>query len=95
MANVTVLLLVAFKNSPLRIVGLSYERINAFHRWVGRLIVSIFVVHGILIGYFQCVQNQTPFITWLGRRDVLTGISALSCLLLLIVLYKLQVSQLI
>lgn len=81
-----ILFLTAFKDSPLSWVALSYERINAFHRWLGRLIVCIFAAHGIMMGYLQCVRQEKSFTSWIVRSDVRTGIIATSSLLLLLVL---------
>ena len=88
MANIPILFLTAFKNSPLSfIAGLPYEKINSFHRWVGRLIAAIFLAHGILMGVLQCIHGNISFAQWTQGSDVRWGISALSCLLLLILLY--------
>lgn len=86
MASMIVLFLVALKNSPLVIAGLTYDRINSFHRWLGRLIVGIYVVHGIMMGYLQCIQGKTPFKSWIMRQDVYTGVIAASFLVLLTIL---------
>jgi len=89
-----ILFVAAFKDSPLAWAGLSYERINAFHRWLGRIIVGIFLAHGVMIGYLQCVRQGTPFKVWLGRSDVRTGYIAFIFLFLLLVLYQSPVSHL-
>jgi hypothetical protein len=85
-ASVMILFLSAFKDSPLSWVGLSYERINSFHRWIGRLIVCIFLAHGIMMGYLQCVRQGMSFASWIVRTDVRTGVIATSSLLLLLIL---------
>jgi len=82
-----ILFLAAFKDSPLLWAGLSYERINVFHRWIGRIIVGTFIIHGVMMGYLQCVRQEIPFTAWIARSDVRTGVIALSCLLLLLILY--------
>lgn len=88
MGNIPILFLSAFKNSPLGfIAGLSYEKINSFHRWVGRLIVATFLTHGILMGVLMVKRQGVPFSLWIARKDVQWGISAISCLLLLFLLY--------
>jgi Ferric reductase like transmembrane component len=86
MANLMVLFLSAFKDSPLSWAGLSYERINAFHRWIGRFIVAIFLAHGIMMGYLQCIRLKRSFSSWITGRDVQTGITAFTFLLLLSIL---------
>ena len=88
MANLMILLLSAFKDSPLSLAGLSYERISAFHRWIGRFIIGIFLVHGIMMGYLQCIRQNRSFSSWLARGDVQTGIIAFAFLLLLSILYQ-------
>jgi len=87
MANLMILFLSAFKDSPLSWAGLSYERINVFHRWIGRFIVGIFLVHGVMMGYLQCIRQNRSFLSWFARRDVQTGIVAFVFLLLLSILY--------
>src|SRR5271154_1782620 len=87
MASIMILFLAAFKDSPLSWAGLSYERINTFHRWLGRIIVGLFLAHGIMIGYLQCVRQGTSFKDWIGRSDVRTGYIAFIFLFLLLVLY--------
>ena len=89
-----ILFLVAFKDSPLSWAGLSYERINAVHRWVGRTIVGIFLAHGIMMGYLQCVRDGLAFTSWIGRSDVRTGVIAFIFLFLLLILYPLPSCQL-
>lgn len=91
MGNIPILFLSAFKNSPIGYIsGLSYEKINSFHRWVGRLIVATFLTHGILMGILMVKRQGVPFSMWIARRDVQWGISAISCLLLLFLLYTLM-----
>lgn len=87
MASLLILFMAAFKDSPLSWAGLTYDRINAFHRWFGRVIVGIFLAHGIMIGYLQCVRQGTSFKTWIGRSDVRTGYIAFIFLFLLLLLY--------
>jgi Ferric reductase like transmembrane component len=87
MANLMILFLSAFKDSPLSWAGLSYERINAFHRWIGRFIIATFLAHGIMMGYIQVISRNGSFVTWIGGRDVQTGSIAFAFLLLLSILY--------
>src|SRR5277367_4431701 len=95
MASIMILFIAVFKDSPLSWVGLSYERINAFHRWLGRIIVSVFLGHGVMMGYLQCVRDGTSFSSWIRRSDVRTGYIAFIFLLLLLILYPSHLSQLI
>jgi len=92
MASIMILFLAAFKDSPLSWAGLSYERINTFHRWLGRIIVGIFLAHGIMMGYLQCVRDGTSFTSWIGRSDVRSGYIAFIFLLLLLMLYQSHLS---
>jgi ferric-chelate reductase len=88
MGNIPVLFFATTKTSPLGfLAGLSYEKINAFHRWVGRLIFALFLTHGIMMGYLMIKRDETPLKLWIARRDVQWGIAAVSCLLLLLILY--------
>jgi ferric-chelate reductase len=88
-ALILVVFATATKGSPLGVLaGLSYEKINAFHRWMGRLIVGIFLGHGILEGYTAVTDPEGETLQgFLKRHDVWWGFAAFGCLFFLITLY--------
>jgi hypothetical protein len=87
-ANILVVFMSALKGSPLGFMaGLSYEKVNSFHRWIGRLILALFFAHGVMHTYLGIVKYRMTFADFVARPDVIWGISAFACLVLLSTLY--------
>ncbi|PLW57695.1 hypothetical protein PCANC_01354 [Puccinia coronata f. sp. avenae] len=53
--------LLAMKNSPISLIGKSYERVNYIHRFIGRAIYVMASTHGFLWGRRKWIAN-TPII---------------------------------